>query len=545
MFMPKELEEDAVYGSNESTCTVYTTCTGAASNDSAPTLEPTSAHKNVDQKERIQDSLLSKTLADQLEDTLAFDEVSAEWFKCVGGIWRPVSKVAGTKTINRALHDLIPDGFSMAKLNAVEGFLKLYLSLQEWESDKALLPLKNGILDSKTLTLLPYTSEHKFNWQLPYAYDPEAQISVIKRWLWDVSGHDVDVVNVIRAFFRIALTGGEIQKFLEIVGPGGTGKSTLIRLLIMFIGEANHAATDLKNLEQNRFEAATLYGKRLAVISDSSRYGGEVSVLKALTGGDPIRHERKNQQQQGSFVFKGVIAIASNEAIQSTDYSSGLARRRMPIAFVTKVTDEDKAKWRHCGGIENAMKAELPGLLNWVLAMSDDELNATLSTINGSLSTAQRQHLVETNKLAAWIDDNLIMKEGHILHIGGSSAALRDTGEIDREANTKLYPNYSRWCLENGVQAIAVQRFSNNLLDVCEHCKLPVERLNRDSIGNRVLGLKIRSVSDLATQTPITRTLLNVKACTSHVDTDTPGGLENAGDVDNVDINLFLDTEVF
>jgi len=544
MFMPETLN-DEVYDSDKNTCTTYTACTGAGSSGSAPASEPALTSKSVDKKEAVQDSLLSKSLATQLENTLVLDETTGDWFKCSNGIWSPISKVAGTKIINRALHDVLPFGFSMSKLNAVEGFLKLYLSLHQWATDKTLLPLKNGVLDTKTLTLTDYSAQHKFNWQLPYAYDPAAQTPVIQQWLGEVSGHDMEVVNIIRAFFRITLTGGEVQKFLEIVGPGGTGKSTLIRLLIMFVGESNHAATDLKNLEQNRFEAATLYGKRLAVISDSSRYGGEVSVLKAITGGDPIRHERKNQQQSGSFLYKGVVVIASNEAIQSTDYSSGLARRRMPITFVRKVTDEDKAKWRSMGGIEKAMQAELPGLLNWVLAMTEDELHATLSSINGNLSMAQRQHFVETNKLAAWMDDNLITQEASILYIGASSAALKDSHEIDREASTKLYPNYMRWCAENGVQTLAVQRFTNSLLDVAEHCKLPVKKLSRDSSGNRVAGLKIRSISDIAIPTPITKTLLNAQECSLHVEAATPGGRENAGSVDHVGITLSQDIEVF
>ncbi|MGZ5054442.1 MAG: DNA primase family protein [Methylobacter sp.] len=544
MFMPETLN-DEVYESNENTCTTYTACTGAGSSGLVYTSKPTRQQKSADEKERVQDSLLSKSLAANLENTLVLDETTGDWFKCSNGIWSPISKVAGTKMINRALHDVLPFGFSMSKLNAVEGFLKLYLSQHQWEADKSLLPLKNGVLDTKTLTLSEYVAQHKFNWQLPYAYDSEAKISVIKQWLWEVSGHDVEVINIIRAFFRITLIGGEVQKFLEIVGPGGTGKSTLIRLLIMFVGESNHAATDLKNLEQNRFEAATLYGKRLAVISDSSRYGGEVSVLKAITGGDPIRHERKNQQQSGSFLFEGVVVIASNEAIQSTDYSSGLARRRMPITFVRKVTDEDKAKWRSIGGIEKAMQAELPGLLNWVLGMTDDELHATLSSINGSLSMAQRQHFVETNKLAAWIDDNLIIKDEHVLHIGASSAALKDSLEVDLEVRTKLYPNYARWCTENGVQALAVQRFTNSLLDVAEHCKLPVKKLSRDSSGNRVSGLKIRSISDIAFPTPITKTSLNAQECSTHVEATTSGSRRNAGSVDNVGITLSQDMEVF
>jgi putative DNA primase/helicase len=523
---------------------IDTISTGAVSSDTASTLESTFDEKNAD-GEGLKDSLLSKQVAAKLRAELALDETTGDWFRCVNGIWKPITKIRATRTINKVLHGFLRDGFSMSKLNAVEGFLKLYLALDEWETDKTLLPLQNGVLNTKAMTLTPYSASHRFNWQLPYAYDSEAEIDVIKRWLEDVTSGDAEVISMIRAFFKITLVGGEIQKFLEIIGPGGTGKSTLIRLLIMLIGEANHSATDLKNLEQNRFEAATLYCKHLAVISDSSRYGGEVSVLKAITGGDPVRHERKNQQQSGSFVYGGTVVIASNEAIQSTDYSSGLARRRLPISFVRKITDVDKAKWRPFGGIEKAMQAELPGLLNWVLAMPEAEVNDCLGTINSGLSKSQREHLIETNKLAAWIDDNLILKEGHVLYIGASTNALKDQYSIDRESDTKLYPNYLRWCAENGVQAIAVPRFSNNLMDIAEHCKLPIKQMNRDSSGRKISGLKIRTLGDGAIATPITKTLLSAGECRRSADTDSPETLENADSVEDAAITLFDDTEAF
>jgi len=37
----------------------------------------------------------------------------------------------------------------------------------------------------------------------------------------------------------------------------------------------------------------------------------------------------------------------------------------MPVMFNRKITDADKEKWRPLGGVEKAMQAELPGLLNW------------------------------------------------------------------------------------------------------------------------------------------------------------------------------------
>ncbi|MDD5580874.1 MAG: phage/plasmid primase, P4 family [Methylobacter sp.] len=400
----------------------------------------------------------------------------------------------------------------------------------------------NGVLNIKTLCLEPYTPRNKFRWQLPYAFNYDDEINIIKTWLGDVTGQDNDMINIIRAFLKITLAGGEVQKFLEIIGPGSTGKSTLIRLVIMLVGESNHAATDLRNLEQNRFEAALLYGKRLAVISDSSRYGGEVSVLKALTGGDPLRLERKNQQQTGSFVFDGVVMIASNEAIQSTDYSSGLARRRMPVIFNKKVTNCDKEKWRGVGGIEKAMKDELPALLNWVLAMTDDELNAVIGGIDGNLTQSQRKHLCETNKLVAWIDENLILKEYSKVYCGKSPAALTNDGEIQFEADSKLYPNYHRWCKENGAQPIAVQRFSKNLEDMAGHLKFPVKSLNRDSTGKAFQGFAIRKDCHNKFSSPVpNHALENAEECTSNVDAYSPTTRASVDDVNNVDDYLVED----
>jgi len=544
---PAQVDNPAPVESNKSINTIDTINTFNALGADVSTL-PSTLDPKSDDPGKLKDSLLSEAIADDLADTLVFDEVSLDWFQCKKGIWQPVSKTRSLKLINRKLHQVLPNGFSLSKLSSIEAFLRIYLSLDKWETCWNLLPMKNGVLDTQTLELIDYSPQHRFRWQLPYEYDPDAKIDIIRQWLWEVTGQDIETVNTLRAFMKLAVCGGDIQKFLEVIGPGGTGKSTLIRLMIMLLGEPNHAATDLKNLEGNRFEAATLYGKRLAVISDSSRYGGEVSVLKAITGGDPVRHERKNQQQSGSFVFDGVVVIASNEAIQSTDYSSGLARRRLPVMFNRKVTDEDKAKWRKLGGIEKAMKAELPGLLNWVLAMTNEELNATIGGINGNLTNAQREHFCETNKIAAWLNDNLVLDEQNLIYMGGSTGKLKDSFDIEQECKTKLYPNYEWWCSENGVNPIAVQRFSTNIVDVCEHVKINIEKLKRNNVGVRIRGLAIRTLSDahLKKPTPITKIFLNSDdGCRSRDEGNTPASRESVNGVDGVDENSLSDAEVF
>ncbi|MDO9048991.1 MAG: phage/plasmid primase, P4 family [Methylobacter sp.] len=455
------------------------------------------------------ESKLARHIADALVDTLAYDEIGSEWYSQSSGLWKATTDKKALKTIMGVLDVGMPNGYAIAKLNNVKSFLMIYLLLDKWANNRHLLPMKNGVLDTKTMLLSDYSHKHRFNWQLPYSFDPDAKLHVIKQWLWDASGKDLESVNIIRAFFKMALVGGEVQKFLELIGAGGTGKSTLIRLLVAFIGEKNHASTDLKNLEINRFEAAALYGKKLALISDSSRYGGEVSVLKALTGGDPVRLEKKNVQQSGSFVFEGVVVIASNEAIQTADYTSGLGRRRMPVNFNSKVTDADKQKWAAVGGIEAAMHSELPGLLNWATSMPDAEVKRVIGGINGQMTQTQRDHLVETNKIAAWLDDNIVIDPNAIIVIGCSMKKKTDTGEINQARRDRLYANYESWCDDNAVHPVALNRFTANVLDVCGLMKIDTIKMNKTSTGVPIKGITIRNYTHSTYATPITKKLLN------------------------------------
>jgi putative DNA primase/helicase len=469
--------------------------------------KPYKAGQEDDDKEP--ESKLAKHIADALIDTLAYDEIGSEWYSQSSGLWKATTEKKALKVIMKVLDTGMPQGYAMSKLNNVTSFLKIYLLLDRWVSNRHLLPMKNGVLDTNTMQLSEYNHKHRFNWQLPYCFDPDAKLPVIKQWLWDASGKDLESVNIIRAFFKMALVGGEVQKFLELIGAGGTGKSTLIRLLVAFIGEKNHASTDLKNLETNRFEAAALYGKKLALISDSSRYGGEVSVLKALTGGDPVRLEKKNVQQSGSFVFDGVVVIASNEAIQTADYTSGLGRRRMPVNFNSKVTDADKQKWSAVGGIEAAMHNELAGLLNWATSMQDAEVKRVIGGINGQMTQTQRDHLVETNKIAAWLDDNIVIDPSAIIYVGCSMKKKTDTGEINQARRDRLYANYESWCDDNAVHPVSLNRFTANVLDVCGLMKIDVIRMNKTSSGVPLKGITIRNYAHSTYATPVTKKLIN------------------------------------
>ena len=511
--------------------------------------EPEKESKDETEKE----SKLASSIADALKDRLCYDEIGGDWYSEKGGLWGVTTEKKALKVIMSVLDKKQPSGYGISKLNNIKSFLMIYLLVDKWNCSRHLLPVSNGVLDTKKMALIKYSHKHRFNWQLPYEFNPSSKIKVIDEWLKEASNNDCESINIIRAFFKIALVGGEIQKFLELIGVGGTGKSTLARLLVALVGERNSVTTDLKQLEQNKFEVASLYGKRLVLINDSNRYGGEVSTLKAITGGDPVRLEKKNIQQSGSFIYQGVVVIVANEAIQTADYTSGLIRRRVPVNFNRKVTDADKVKWAIVGGLEPAMLKELSGLLNWALSMADDDVKTAIGSINGEMTQTQREHLVETNKIAAWIDDNLIIMPDISRYVGASMKKKTDTHEINIAVSEKLYSNYEYWCDENAIlHPVGLQRFTANVIDVCGQLKIEVKGLDKDRLGKRIKGLEIRKDNHFKYMTPVTKKLLRDEESAYCDDDVTKGGIGSddvtKGDYENsvvTNTSLFNDSEVF
>ena len=228
------------------------------------------------------------------------------------------------------------------------------------------------------MTLHPHSPDRPFTWQLPHDYDPQATCPMTQAWLHEAVGGAHDQVQVLRAYAKAVVTRRvDLQRYLETLGPGGTGKGTYTRLLMALVGCENTVATELKHLEANRFELSQLRGKVLMVITDAERYSGPVNALKAITGQDFVRMEEKFKAQRTE-VAPVMVVVAANEPVQSADYTSGLVRRRLSMAFRHRpAVPRDLLSWR-AGAWQGALAPEIPGVLNWVLALPDAQMEALL-----------------------------------------------------------------------------------------------------------------------------------------------------------------------
>ena len=405
-----------------------------------------------------------------------------------------------------AMEDVTEEDITPALVKQTEELLKWKLAIRKWDSEnRSILPMLNGVLDLKTRELHDHSPNNRLTWVLPINFDPKADCDPIKEWLLEMCGGDRTLMDLMRVWLYGVLAGRtDWQKYLELIGPGGTGKSTFIRLAIALVGQENVHTTTLHKLEGSRFETACIKDKRLVVITDSERYSGNVSTLKAMTGQDTIPYEVKMKQSMGGFVPRAMVIVAANEIIQSGDYTSGLERRRVTIPFSNKIPASKQRNLIEINGdgIEGEFTPYLTGLLNWVLEVDPTKATAMVKDyVNAvpKLGLAKARSLTATNPIADWLDCNILYRPEERTQIGVAKRDKRpDSLNQYQNVDRWLYANYCEFCSETQSKPIGLRRFVNLLSDLCSNqLGLDGVKRDRDQHGRYFVGLTIRDDTDI------------------------------------------------
>jgi phage/plasmid-associated DNA primase len=449
---------------------------------------------------------IAAALAQAYAGQLVYETSRKAWMAYTNGLWTPIDTEYIQQRIASYMDSLLHGDYSWYELSGVEHLLGRRLARMLSPEMPGWLPFRNGALQLETMTLHAHSPERPFLWQLPYAYDPQATCPKTQAWLHEAVGGAHDQVQVLRAYAKAVVTRRvDLQRYLETIGPGGTGKGTYTRLLQALVGRENTVATELKHLEANRFELSNLRAKVLLMITDAERYSGPVNALKAITGQDAVRMEEKFKAQRTEMA-PVMVVLAANEPVQSADYTSGLERRRLSMYFRHKPsTPRDLLSWTN-GAWHGELAPEIPGVLNWVLALPDALMEALLqqtTTAVPSLKPTWAYALVETNPLAEWANQTLILDDR--TDAQGRPAAVVNVGrahKMDRSneyehQDTWLYPNYRAWVDDTGGKPLSSRRFTGLLRDLVENQRrlAGVEHTD-DMYGSRFHGIRFRAPND-------------------------------------------------
>jgi putative DNA primase/helicase len=423
---------------------------------------------------------LASKIADKYREKLAWNLEVREWYSyglTQAGIWEKEPREAIEAVIRAELDVELPDGYTYRQLTDIISLLKSDLQVKKWNQTRGLIPLQNGVLKKKSNKLLPHSPGYRLTHCLPFAYDPSATCEPIVDWLRETVGGKEDIVAFLLAYLNAVVNQrADLQRYLELIGPGGTGKSTYMKLASQLVGERNVHTTKHQILEESRFETANLANKLLTLITEADQYVGAVNVLKAITGQDPLHYEQKMKQAGEGFIYQGMVITAGNEPSRSTDYTSGLARRKIPVLFRNFIPSHKRRD------LDSEFKQFLPGLLNLVLSYSDAEVTDLIRNAEKrcpSIHEYQRETLTETNPIADWVDNKVVRLPN------------------SRLTPACLYNAFTEYCSFTGQKPVSLKRFSSLLIDLCQvQLGWKDVKKGRDRAGRFITGLSLRGDGD-------------------------------------------------
>jgi len=414
--------------------------------------------------------------------------------RTIPGLWERVSDREVKELVQRELDAAGAAGeYGQTAVDSTVVLLSQRVAVRRWPSSVGLVPFPNGVLRLSDKTLLAHSPAYGLTWQLPYPYTPGATCDPIVDWLTWAVGDDASVVQLLRACLKAIVLGRtDFQRYLELIGPGGTGKGTFIRLVQALVGTSNTVSTSLSRIANSRFETSRFVSKRLVFIPDADYNPTAVDTLKQMTGGDHLPLERKNENSDynDGFTLEGWVLVATNKETIPSDGTNALFRRRIPIYFNRVVPEGD----RRClldFGPNGVAKGDfldyLPGLFNWVLALPDELIEAYIKTpleYVRSIGGFQADSLLNTDSLAGWVEDWVVYEPGEWTQIGNNGQSSKDY----------LYPSYVTYCEGANIKPVGLPKFSERLKSLLVNqvgLDVRKDRLN-NSTGQGFFNIRLR-----------------------------------------------------
>jgi putative DNA primase/helicase len=361
-------------------------------------------------------------------------------------------------------------------VNEVIGNVKrsTYVSPDRFYEPSPYLVVRNGLLNTETGELTPHTPEFYSLSKLPVEFDLSKDCPTFSRFLGEVLyPEDVPVVQEWMGY--CLYRGYPAQVAMLFVGEGNNGKSTLISTIQALLGKDNISAVSLQELEINRFAKADLFGKLAnlyADLPDSALKG--VGTFKMLTGGDPIRGEKKFRDSF-TFVNHAKLTFSCNVVPEVYEDTIAFFRRWIIIQFPHTFEGEkaDKSLLTKLTTPE-----ELSGILNWALqGLARLRNNGWTFANSRSTEEVRLDYIRRSSPIKAFVLDAL---------------TLNPIGVVSKQ---RLFAAFVQYCAMRKLPTVTSTTFFQNLPLYFAKTPLPSSREDIDGDGKRescLRGIELR-----------------------------------------------------
>ncbi len=299
---------------------------------------------------------------------------------------------------------------------------------------------ENGMYDCKEKRLLPHSPKYKAINQIPHEYKPGVvhEGKKIEEFLKFICPNP-DSREMLLQFSGYAHTKdvGQ-QKFLVLLGEGGSGKSTFIRLMEASVGSQNLSNISLTDLQQ-RFASFGLMGKLLNSCADLEISALEdTAIIKKVLGEDTLRAEQKGRDAI-SFKNYAKLIFSTNELpVVKAEKTNGFYRRLLVLLM-------DRVPEKKNPNLLNELLQEIDYFL-WLSVQALERMyEKEIIVTSAESEKAVAQLRMDSDTVQAFLVEACVLDEG------------------SRSERTELYSRYEKYCEDTDRQSLTKNNFYKSL----------------------------------------------------------------------------------
>jgi P4 family phage/plasmid primase-like protien len=236
---------------------------------------------------------------------------------------------------------------------------------KNWDTNKWLLGVPNGVVDLQTGMLRKGERSDRITKSVRISYDAEARCEKWEECLSQWFGGNEELIDWIQRYAGYTHSGDNSdQTCIFCYGTGANGKTIFLRMLSRTLGDYA-LTTPFTTFEAQRnyvipLDLADFAGKRLVISSEAKKdFQLNETRIKDIVGGEP---QTARHLYAEHFTFNPVckIWLAGNYKPEVADDSTGFWRKMRLIPFMAKFEGEARDP-----KLSEKLEQELPGILAW------------------------------------------------------------------------------------------------------------------------------------------------------------------------------------